>query len=169
MGATFPSSIESDTMSFIDTVKNWLGLGGVKVELTVPGQVEKAAGKVSGKIVLTTKSDKLVKTIQVRCEELWSTGKGDDKQSKTLILGQIDLSGNFEMKTGEVKTLEFEVPFSIVKSKNDELKDKGGVLGGLGKMGSFLDSEKSSYSVVVDVDVDKVALDPSDRKDIRLM
>jgi SpoOM protein len=156
-------------MSFFDTVKNWFGIGGVKAVLAIPGQIEKTAGKVAGTVTLTTKSEKLVKNIQVRFEEEWSTGRGEDKTSKTLILGQFDVADAFTIKPGDTKVVNFEVPFSMVKSQNDEMKEKGGVLGGLGKMASMMDAEKSTYSVIAEVDVDKVALDPSDRKNIKLM
>lgn len=42
-------------------------------------------------------------------------------------------------------------------------------MGALGKMGSFADNEKSAYFVEADADVKAAALDPSDKKEIRLM
>jgi hypothetical protein len=61
------------------------------------------------------------------------------------------------------------LPFSLLKSENDQLKEKGGVLGTLGKVGAFASNEKSKYFVNAEVDVKSAALDPSDKKEIRLM
>lgn len=57
----------------------------------------------------------------------------------------------------------------LIKSNADSLKEKGGALGALGKMGKFANNEKSSYFVDATVDVKSAFLDPSDKKDIKLV
>jgi len=42
-------------------------------------------------------------------------------------------------------------------------------MGGLGKLGSFANNEKSEYSVIATADVKSAALDPNDIKDIKLV
>ena len=156
-------------MGFFDKVKNKLGIGGVKASLYVPGQVSKAEGKVEGKVTLTTKSEQKVVDLEIKVYEKWETGKGEQKRSKHFDLGQIKLPGNFIIKPSETKEIEFTVPFKLVKSNNEHLKDKGGALGALGKFGSFLDAENSRYYVEVDVDVEAAALDPSDKAEIHMV
>jgi hypothetical protein len=55
-----------------------------------------------------------------------------------------------------------KLPFALLKYTNDKLKEQGGVLGGLGKVGAFLDAEKSEYNIMATVDVDGDKLDPND-------
>lgn len=156
-------------MGFFSSIKNKLGIGGVKVELQCPGQVAKADGQVVGKVVLTTKSDQEVVGIKITITEQYSTGRGDEKTEKTFTLGELNLPGGFSIKTGETKEVPFTVPFALLKSNNDELKEKGGALGTLGKLGSFANAEKSAYFVEAEVDVKAAALDPSDKKEVKLV
>ncbi len=156
-------------MGFFQNMKSKLGIGGVKVELRIPAQAGKADGTVSGTIVLTTKSDQEIKGIEVKMLEEYTTGRGDSKETKEFTLGQVKLSEVFTIKTGETKEIPFTLPFSILKSSNDELKEKGGALGALGKVGAFADNEKSDYFIDADVDVTSAALDPSDKKPIKLV
>jgi len=55
-----------------------------------------------------------------------------------------------------------------LKSQNDLDKEKGGVMGGLGKVGSFLDAEKSTYRVIFSGSLEGALLGPTDSKSIKL-
>lgn len=156
-------------MGLFQTIKNKLGIGGVKVALNIPGQVSKAAGMIEGKVTLTTKSAQEVTGLTVKLIEEWSTGRGDDKTKKEFELGKVTVPSSFTISPGDTKDIAFSLPFTLVKSNNEELKEKGGVMGTLGKMGSFANNEKSSYFVVADADVKAAALDPLDKKEIRLV
>ena len=156
-------------MGFFKSIKNKMGIGGVKVELQVPGQAAIADNQVEGKIILTTKSEQEIVSITVKMLEEFSTGRGDDKEEKEFELGQVDLSGGFSIAPGETKEVPFTLPYKLIKSNADDLKEKGGALGALGKMGKFANNEKSSYFVDADVDVKSAVLDPSDKKEIRLV
>ncbi|MDA3862527.1 MAG: hypothetical protein PF689_01520 [Deltaproteobacteria bacterium] len=102
--------------------------------------------------------------------EEWSTGRGENKTTKEFVLGELDLvEDNFKIKPGETKDYDFNLKYEFIKSKNDKMKDKGGVNGALGKTGSFLDAEKSVYFVSADVDVKGTALDPGDKQKIKLV
>ena len=156
-------------MGFFQTIKNKLGIGGVKVVLEVPGQLSKDAGKVEGKVVLTSKSDQEVVSISVKIFEEFTTGRGDDKKTTKYELGIVKINPGFAIKTGETKEVNFSLPFSLLKSSNDELKEKGGALGAIGKLGAFASNEKSEYFVEAEADVKSAALDPSDKKQINLV
>lgn len=156
-------------MGFFSNLKNKLGIGGVNVELRAPGQAAKADGQISGSVVLTTKSDQEIVSIKVKVLEVYTTGRGDDKKEKTYTLGEVDLPAGFAIKTGETKEIPYTVPFKILKSDNDELKEKGGAMGAIGKLGAFANAEKSEYFVEAEADVKAAALDPSDKKAIKLV
>jgi len=50
-------------MGFFDKIKNALGIGGVKAKLEIPAEVAKDSGVINGKIIFTSKSDKMVKEV----------------------------------------------------------------------------------------------------------
>jgi sporulation-control protein spo0M len=156
-------------MGFFQTIKNKLGIGGVKVSLQIPSQASKADGFVEGKVILTTKSEQEVLKIEVKMLEEWTTGRGDDKKTKEFTLGEVTFPQGFIIKPGEMKEIPFRLEFELLKSNNDELKEKGGVRGALGTVGAFASNESSEYFVDADVDVKSAALDPSDKKPIKLV
>jgi hypothetical protein len=156
-------------MGFFSNLKNKLGIGGVKVEVRAPGQVAKADGKISGTVVLTTKSDQEVVGIKVKVLEVFSTGRGNEKEVKNFTLGQVSLPGNFTIKTGESKEVPFSVSFVTINSNADDLKEKGGALGAIGKLGAFANAEKSEYYVEAEADVKAAALDPSGKQQIKMV
>lgn len=156
-------------MGFFQNVKNKLGIGGVSVSLQVPGQVSKNDNIISGTITLTTKSEQEVKMITIKMIEEFTTGSGKEKKSKEFDLGMVKIPGDFTIAPGDLKEISFQLSFEVVKSNSDQLKDKGGVLGALGSLSAFASNEKSTYYITAEADVKAAALDPSDKKEIRLI
>jgi len=156
-------------MGLFKSLKNKLGIGGVKVELQVPGQVAKNAAVVDGKVILTTKSEQEIVSLEVTFLEEFTTGRGDDKEEKEFELGKVTIPVNFSIAPGETKEIPFSLPFTMINTNADDLKEMGGALGTLGKLGKYANNEKSSYFVDADVDVKSAALDPSDKKQIKLV
>jgi hypothetical protein len=156
-------------MSFFAKVKQFFGAGTVKVELSVPAQASKAAGQMGGTVVLNALSDQHVIDLKVTLTEKWSTGRGEDKETKEFELGATKVAAAFDMQTGENRSFEFTLPFQLIKSNADVLKEKGGAMGMLGKAAAFANAEQSTYEVKAVADVKGAALDPSDSKTIRLL
>ena len=94
-------------MGFMAKVKQWFGIGGVTVDLQCENQISKQAGMVNGAVTLTSKSDLHVLTVDVSLIEEWTTGRGEDKETKDLELGKIRLGGNFDIKAGEELTCDY--------------------------------------------------------------
>lgn len=155
-------------MSFMAKVKQFLGIGGVKVVLAVPGQAAKDKNQVEGTITVSTKSDQQIQELVVKLVEHWTSGRGDNKTTKEFELGTVKLPG-LALKSGESREVPFTLPFVMLKSGNDKLKEKGGVLGALGKAGSFMDGEKSVYRLTASAGVKGTAFNPSSTKDIKLV
>lgn len=156
-------------MGFLKSIKDKLGIGGVSVALQVPGQISKSAGKVDGSITLTTKSDQDIVSIKVNMLEEYTTGRGEEKKTKTLTLGEIKIPGGYPIKAGETKEVTFSLPFHTINSNNDDLKQKGGVYGAIGSLGALAKNEQSAYFIKAEVDVKSAALDPADKKEVRLI
>lgn len=156
-------------MGLFQAIKSKLGIGGVKVELQIPGQVTKTSELLSGKVILTTKSEQEVTEIEISLKEEYTTGRGDDKTTKEFTLGELKMPVNFTIRPGETKEIPFNLNFKMVKSNSDDLRERGGAMGALGSMAAFANAEKSEYKVEVHVDVKSATLDPMDEKDIKLV
>ena len=155
-------------MGFIDKIKNIFGIGGVKVSLIVPKEISRDAGVINGKIIFTSKSDKKIKNYDVELKEVYKVGRGEDEKVKEFELGKIQITNEFEIKSGETKEFDFSLPFHLVQSQNDVMKSKGGVVGALGKAGSFMDAEKSTYTVETSTSVEGTVFGPTDVQRIKL-
>lgn len=156
-------------MGFFSKIKDKLGIGGVSVKLEIPAQVSKEAGQVEGSVILTTKSEQEVIDIKITLKEEFTSGRGDDKKTKEFELGVVQFNDTFTIKPGETKGIPFILHFQTLKSSADELKEKGGALGTLGSLSKFASNEQSRYFIEADVDVKAAVLDPSDKKDIKMV
>ena len=135
-------------MSFFSKIKQKLGIGTISVKINVPGQLNAADGKLKGSLLLTAKSNQKVKKIEVKLEEEQTTGRGDNKKTNYYTIGSWNSNEFFS---------------------TDQLAEKGGVLGGLGKMAKFADDARSEFSVKAVVDVEGASLDPSDSCNINII
>jgi hypothetical protein len=156
-------------VGFVEKVKQFFGVGGVKLELQIRPSYPKAGEKLAGALVLTSKSDQRIEKIKISLVETYTTGRGEDKTSKDYDLGERTLSEPIELKAGETRSMPFDLGFSMLKSDNDVLKEKGGALGALGKMASFASAERSEYEVRAEAEVKGTTFGPSDRKRVQLV
>lgn len=152
-------------MGFLDTIKGWFNIGGVKVKLLeVPSQISKSGNEFEGKVELTAKSDKHVLKLTYKLVEAHTTGRGDDAKTKETVLGELVADEEFDIKGGESKVLDFQVAYAIP----ERIRDKGGLLGGAAKLGAFAGGDKLEYQIVAVCDVKGTALDPSAKKKVVL-
>src|ERR1017187_1317816 len=115
-------------MGFLDTVKGWFNIGGVKVTLEgVNPVLAKSGGKITAKVTLHSKTDKDVTKVVYQLVEKTTQGTGSERREHERPLAERVVAEPFQIKAGEEKTLAFDLDYGDVK----ELKDMGGVLGGL--------------------------------------
>jgi hypothetical protein len=149
-------------------IKQFLGIGGISVSLNAPGSFTKDSHSYTGEILLKAKSDQHVQSIQIRMKQVTETEQGETKNRKEYIIGEEKLNMAFDMKTGEEKQIPFSVSFSRRTTGNDDLAERGGALGAMGKLGRFVQAEKHYYTVVASVDVKDTGLDPVAVKSLNL-
>ncbi len=159
----------TELMSFFDKVKQFFGFVGVKVELETPLQIEKAAGSFQGKVSIRAEKEQKIATVTVKLEEEWKSGRGEDATERTFDLGEVTIAQDFQMTAGESKTLDFTLPFEMVKSRDDRLQEQGGVVGKLGSLSKLASGEKSTFRVKAEADVVGAAFDPSASKNVKLV
>ena len=152
-------------MGFMDTVKGWFNIGGVKVKIDgLNKTIPKSGFKLNAKVNLTTKSDKTVNKVVYKFLLKKTTGSGEEKKTKEYIIAE-SIQPGFDLKANESKTLDMELTYNIEKT----LADMGGVLGAIGKVGAFLSSDKEEYFVVAQADVKGAAISPSDWIAVKLV
>ena len=153
-------------MSFFAKIKQFFGAGTVKVTLNAPATFNTIDGVIEGSVHLEAKSDQTILSLKIELKEEYTTGRGDEKKTKTFEIGEVKLAG-FDMKQGETKDVPFKLSYSYAKSDNEAMAEKGGVMGGLGKLGSFASGEKSEFKLWATADVKGAALDPNDLKELK--
>jgi hypothetical protein len=153
-------------MSFFAKIKQFFGAGTVKVTLNAPATFNTNDGVIEGSVHLEAKSDQTILSLKIELKEEYTTGRGDEKKTKTFEIGEVKLEG-FDMKQGETKDVPFKLSYSYAKSDNEAMAEKGGVMGGLGKLGSFASGEKSEFKLWATADVKGAALDPNDLKELK--
>ncbi|MCE9606711.1 MAG: sporulation protein [Planctomycetia bacterium] len=155
-------------MGFLQTVKNWLNIGGVSVKLQgVNPRISRSGRSLDGRVVLTSKGEKLVLSLTYRLIMKVTKKKhdADEKEETQHTLSEIVHDEQFEMTTGETKTIPFSLPYVF----EERLQDRGGFLGTLGKLGAFANDEKEEYFLTALCDVKGTALDPMARVDLVLV
>src|SRR5688572_14627221 len=149
-------------------IKQWLGIGGVSVSLNAPNSFTKDSTSYAGEILLKAKSDQHVQSVNVRFKQVLETEQGETKNRKEFIIGEQDMKMAFDMKAGEEKLIPFSMSISRHSSFNDDLANKGGAMGVLGKLGKMASEEKNYYTVVASADVKGTAIDPVAVKSLKL-
>lgn len=155
-------------MSFFGKIKQMMGIGTVKVQIDTQPSFKVEDGVINGKINLTGKSDQEIVSLHIKLEEVYSTGSGENKKTTEITLGEMKLPGRM-MKAGETVAVDFSLPFVYGKSNNEQLSEKGGLMGGIGKLGQLANNEKSSFQIVATADVKGAALDPNDVMTLKRM
>jgi hypothetical protein len=171
-------------MSFLNKIKQGLGIGTLEAKLNIPGQIAGSSGQIEGDLVLTAKSDQHVLKAIVRLEMVrtWDETKQrrDDKgqeesytsqESDTIEIGQYENDTPFDIKAGEVKTIHFTLLFQLMNTQSaaDAAIEQGGVpamLGTLAKLTSNMRNERIEYHVKGKVDLKDAMFDRGDSKKI---
>ena len=156
-------------MSFFSKIKQFAGIGTLDVRVEGPTQLSQTDTAISGVVHLLAKSEQQVLSITVELREEFQTGRSDDKKEQRFVLGSQRFSEQYVLKEGETKAVPFAFSFNFHKSNNDKLKEKGGLLGGLGKLGALAANEKSTFKLHAVVDVKGTPLDPVGELDLKLV
>jgi hypothetical protein len=147
-------------------VKNGLNIGGVKVrfENTNPN-VSKSGSQLAGQVVLRTKLPHHVTRLHYKLLMKRSKGKGEDRKNKEWVLGETSQPLERELQAGESVALPFRLPYTFDKG----LKDRGGMLGGIGKLAAFAMNEKDEVYLIAEVEMPGVLFEPSTKLRVQMI
>ena len=150
-------------------VKRWLGIEGVKIELLLPEQVSGKGGVVEGKIRFHTMNTQTVKKIRVVLTEKYTRGRWKNKLADLYKIAEIELVEDIEVPADEPIEVDFELPFTLVKSDIDEFGDKNFVFQNVVNAAKFLKNVKSEYTIEAEAEIEGTALNPFDKKDVNIV
>lgn len=149
-------------------VKKWLGIEGVKLELVIPEEIEASQGVIHGKVQFYSMNPQTVTFIKVVLIERYTRGRGKERLSDEYELGAIQMQEVIDIPEHEPVEVDFDLPFSLVKSDIDEFGDRNLLFGGLARMARVLHNVSSDYRIEAEARVKGTALNPFDREVIRI-
>lgn len=152
----------------IGKVKKWLGIEGVKLELILEEDAATQPGMVSGLIRFTSMHSQVVTKIKVVFIEKYSRGRGKEKLVDEYELGSLELQEDIDVPAGEMVDVEFALKYKLVRSEMDELQQSNFLLSPLIKAAKSLNAVKSEYRIEAEAKVKGTALNPFDRKEVKI-
>lgn len=156
-------------MSFFSKIKQFAGIGTLDVRVEGPAHFSATATQYAGVVHLTAKSEQQVLSLTIELREEFTSGRADDKKEQRFVLGSVRFNEQFTLREGETKAVPFTLGVAFRKSANAQLQERGGLLGGIGKLGALAAGEKSTYKLYAEVDVKGTSLDPSGELDLKLL
>ncbi len=152
-------------------MKQFLGFVGIEVQLDAPTTIPKDVTTVEGKVRVIAKANQSISHVTVELTEHWEEGEvsQNNHQSRTYSLGKVEVSQAFDIQDGEFKEFPFTLSFQRRLSLTQQMSEKKGVLGALGKAAAFADNERSTYRINAVADVKGAALDPNAGHNIRFV
>ncbi len=150
-------------------VKRWLGIEGVKIELVLPEQVSGTGGVIDGKIRFYTMHSQKVKKIKVTLTEKYTRGRWKNKLADLYKLAEIELVEDIVVPADDPLEVDFELPFTLVKSEIDEIGAKNFVFENVVNVAKFIKNVKSEYTIEAEAEVEGTALNPFDKKEVNIV
>lgn len=149
-------------------IKNYFGIEGVKVELVIPPEIKERTGMVEGSIRFTSMNTQTVTQVRVRLVERYFRGRGKEKLVDEYNLGEIYLEQTFEVPADQPLEVDFQLPFEMVHSDFDQMERKNILSGGIAKLAKYAYKVKSVFRVEAEAKVKGTALNPFDKKEIKM-
>ncbi len=150
-------------------VKTWLGIEGVKMELSIPDKVSQKEEAIVGKLRFMSMNPQTVTYIKVVAIERYSRGRGEEKLIDEYEIGNIELRESFEVPNENTLEIDFKLPFSIVKSDMEEWGARNILFGGLANVAKRINNVHSEYRLEAEAKVKGTALNPFDKKEIEIV
>lgn len=136
-------------LKIFDKLKDILGIEGLRIDIEIPEEVSKSADSIKGKLYLTTKSDKTVKSITIKLIEKYRRGKNEKTLIDEYVLSELTMNVNVEITEQTPAKLDFELPVNLLKSDMDKYAEGNFVAKNLVKVAKKLKNVRSDYRVEV--------------------
>jgi len=150
-------------MGFFQKVKGFFGYGILDIDVQPKSTtIDRHHPLVVGKVIIAAKTEDFIEKITIKVEEVWQKKDiNDNPVHESFRLGDLEFDVQKNVTEGETFSLDFQMPLRLVKSFDDQLRDKGGIIGAAGKMSSLLKSEKSNFWLDTTVHVKSASFEPN--------
>lgn len=145
-------------------VKKWLGIEGVKIDLSLADEYKISDGKITGSLRLQSLSEQKVTKLSVRLIEKYRRGRKKELLTDEYRLGEISMEKNIEITPESGLEIDFDLPFEIRKSEIDEFGNQNLLTGGLARLAKLAYAVRSDFRVEAEAEIEGVALNPFAKK-----
>ena len=146
------------------TIKNWLGIEGVKLEFQVDDEIDPRSKEIEGSLLFYSKREQQVDFVNVKLIEKYTRGRRKNKLIDEYVLGEMDYDKPFIVPSEQFIELEFKLPFEVLKSDMDRFSDWNFVSRGLVEVAKKVKNAKSEYRLEATARVKGTALHPFVKK-----
>ena len=146
------------------TIKNWLGIEGVKIEIQMNDEISPGSDKIEGSLLFYSKREQLVEGVNVKLIERYTRGRRKNKLIDEYILGEMDYDQRIEVPAEQFIELEFDMPFEMLKSDMDRISDMNFVTRGFVEVAKKVKNARSDFRIEVSADVKGTAIPPLVKK-----
>lgn len=146
-------------------VTKWLGIEGVKLEIVLEEAFDPKSGMINGMVQLQSKKAQTVTAIKFALIEKYARGRKEEQLIDEYQLGDLVIKETIDVPAGgEVISIPFALPFSLVASPVDEFGSRNPVFGGLAWVARKMRRVQSEFRIEAEANVKGVGLNPFDRK-----
>ena len=153
----------------IGKVKKWLGIEGTKLELILPEEWPANEKSLPGRIRFFSKNAQVVTSVKIVLIERYVRGRGKEKRTDEYLLGETTIHRRIDVPAEGSSELKFDIPFSLIKSDMDKLGDRNPLTRRLAQAAKWIEGVQSQYRVEAEAIVEGVALNPFERKEVKLL
>lgn len=145
-------------------LKNYLGIEGVKISITLDDPILKSENAIFGHVVLHSLSDQIVQAIDLKFIERYHRGRNAEKLIDEYELGTMVLADPIAIKRNQEIKIPFTLNYNPILSEVDKFGEENFLNKGLAFLAKTLKGVKSEYRVIAKAKVKGTSLDPIAKK-----
>lgn len=146
------------------SIKNWLGIEGLKIEFEVDDVIKPLNGQIEGSLLFYSKRIQLVESVHVKLIERYTRGRRKNKLIDEYVLGEMEYTNTIEVPSEQFIELEFALPFELMKSDMDRMSEMNFVTRGLVEVAKKIKNAKSEFRLEATAKVKGVVVNPFVKK-----
>ena len=149
-------------------LKDWLGIEGVKVELSVEESLDLSKEEVRGIALLTSQSEQFVEKLHLKLIERYSRGWRKSKLIDEYQIGETEIAVMETVNPDKPVELAFSMHFEYTPSPVEEFGQKNILFKGLSSIARLSKNVKSDFYLLGEVTVKGNALKPYHKLSIQM-
>ncbi|MEZ4907493.1 MAG: sporulation protein [Saprospiraceae bacterium] len=153
----------------IGTIKKYLGIESIKIDIEIPEEVSIEDKFIKGKINISSMSNQVINSIEIKLIENYQRGRGKTKKINDYVAGQAVFSKTIKVIANNDLSYEFKLPFKIETSEMDKIGDQNFFTRILVKSAKLMHNVKSEYRIEAKANVKGNAVYPFVQKSIKIV